>query len=227
MRRFFVKDDKGRIEEKCVITMDRPNVVFYGEEEFKLHPDVYEPAEDTFQLADNLDARHGEHVLELGTGCGLLAILAAKAGAKVVATDINHSALECARANAVAHGVADKIDFRLGDLFEPIHDERFDLVVFNPPYLPVRLEEALGDSPSVAWEAGPDGRAVIDRFLEGLPGHLAPKGRALFVQSSLADISKTLRVLEKSGFQVNILREKLPFEELFLLRCFVTERGSF
>jgi release factor glutamine methyltransferase len=202
--------------------MERPNVVFYGEEEFKLHPGVYEPAEDTFLLANNLDVHRGERVLELGTGCGLLAILAAKAGAEVVATDINHSALECARVNAVAHSVADKIDFRLGDLFDPIRDERFDLVVFNPPYLPVRLEEALGDSLSIAWEAGPDGRAVIDRFLKGLPRHLAPKGRALFVQSSLANVSKTLRVLKKSGFQVNILREKLPFEELFLLRCFMT-----
>lgn len=196
-------------------------MIFYRGDEFKIHPHVYEPAEDTFLLADNLDVHQGERVLELGTGCGLLAILAAKAGAKVVATDMNPSALECARANAAAHDVVDKIDFRLGNLFESVSGERFDLIVFNPPYLPVRPEEVLGDSPDLAWEAGPDGRAVIDRFLEGLLGHLAPKGRALFVQSSLANISKTLRVLEKSGFQVNILREKIPFEELFLLRCFI------
>lgn len=208
-------------KKNCVITMGRPNVVFYRRDKFEVHLDVYEPAEDTFLLADNLDVHRGERVLELGTGCGLLAILAAEAGAKVVATDINPSALECARANAVTHGAADRIDFRLGDLFEPVSGERFDLIIFNPPYLPVRSEEALGASPDLAWEAGPDGRAVIDRFLEGLLGHLAPNGRALFVQSSLADISKTLRVLETKGFQVKILLEKLPFEELFLLCCFI------
>lgn len=197
-----------------------PNIVFYGSDKFEVHPGVYEPAEDTFLLADNLDVHGGESVLELGTGCGLLAILAAKAGAEVVATDINHSALECARANAVAHGVADRIDFRFGDLFEPVHDKRFDFIVFNPPYLPVRPEEALGTPPDLAWEAGLDGRAVIDRFLGGLPKHLAPNGRAMFVQSSLADISKTLRTLETNGFQVKILRKRLPFEWLYLLHCF-------
>jgi len=221
MRRFFVKSDKGRIEENCVITMDRPNVVFYGEEEFKLHPDVYEPAEDTFLLADNLDVHRGERVLELGTGCGLLAILAAKTGAKVVATDINPSALECARANAVAHGVAGHIDFRLGDLFEPVSGECFDLIIFNPPYLPVAPREELGGLLDRAWEAGPDGRAVIDRFLSELAWHLTTNGSALFVQSSLADVEKTIRAPKASGFQVEVMaREKLWSEELFLLSFF-------
>ncbi|MCS7131477.1 MAG: class I SAM-dependent methyltransferase, partial [Hadesarchaea archaeon] len=174
------------------------------------------PAEDTFFLADNLDAREGERVLELGTGCGILAILAAEAGADVVATDVNPAALRCARENALAHGVADRIDFRLGDLFEPVRGEKFDLVVFNPPYLPVSSGESIGGMLDRAWEGGPDGRGVIDRFLEGLPEHLEEGGRALFVQSSLSDIAKTLCMLR--AFRVNLLRQKLPFEELFLLR---------
>lgn len=198
----------------------KARVVFYGGDAFCVDSDVYEPAEDTFLLADNLDARRGERVLELGTGCGLLAILAAKAGARVVATDINPAAFECASANAVKHGVADDIDFRFGDLFEPVAGERFDLVIFNPPYLPVKPNEALDGPLDRAWEAGPDGRKVIDRFLRELPDHLTPNGRALFVQSSLADISKTIRALEMGGFQVNTLHEKLPFEELYLLRCY-------
>ncbi len=194
-------------------------IACYGGKNFKVGTDVYEPAEDTFLLAENLDVRRGERVLELGTGCGILAILAAKAGAKVVATDINSAALECARANAVAHGVADRIDFRFGDLFEQVAGERFDLVIFNPPYLPVEPDETLDGPLDRAWEAGPDGRKIIDRFLLELPNHLTPNGRALFVQSSLADISKTLQALKTNGFHVNTMREKLPFEELFLLRC--------
>ena len=199
-------------------------VTYYKEKAFNVAENVYEPAQDTFLLADNLDANPSERVLELGTGCGLLAILAARAGAQVVATDINPAALKCARANALAHGVTDRIDFRSGDLFGPVAGERFDLVIFNPPYLPVPKEEELNEPLDRAWEAGPDGRRVIDRFLHELLEHLTPNGRALFVQSSLADISKTLQALEAGGFRVNTLHEKLPFEELFLLRCFIAPK---
>jgi len=192
--------------------------VYFKSKAFRVDPSVYEPAEDTFLLADNLDARPDEYVLELGTGCGLLAILAAETGAKVTATDTNPAALECARANAMAHGVIDCIDFRLGGLFGPVAGKCFDLVIFNPPYLPVRPEEALGGVLDRAWEAGPDGRAILDPFLEGLPNHLMKGGRALFVQSSLSDIAKTINVLQTRGFRVEVTNRKLPFEELFLLR---------
>ncbi len=199
-------------------------IAYYKEKAFEVAKNVYEPAEDTFLLADNLDVRKGERVLEFGTGCGLLAILAAKVGVQVVATDINPAALKCARANAVKHRVGDRIDFRLGDLFEPVVGEHFDLVIFNPPYLPVEPEEALCGPLDRAWEAGPDGRRIIDRLLREMPNHLTPNGRVLFVQSSLANISKTLRVLETSGFKVNTIHKKLPFEELFLLRCFIAQK---
>jgi len=195
-------------------------IVYYKGMAFRVDPGVYEPAEDTFLLADDLDVGQGEKVLELGTGCGILSILAAKAGAEVVATEINPAALECARANAIVHGVEDRIELRLGDLFDPVAGECFDLVVFNPPYLPVSRDEALGTPLDLAWEAGQDGRAVIDRFLRGLPNHLKPNGRASFVQSSLTDISKTLQVLKMNNFHVNIKRKKVSFEEIFLLRCY-------
>jgi release factor glutamine methyltransferase len=193
-------------------------IVYYKDKAFTIDPEVYEPAEDTFLLADNLDVRDGERVLELGTGCGLLAILAAGAGARVVATDINPLALACARKNANAHGASDLIDFRLGNLFEPVDGERFDLVIFNPPYLPVRDDEAIGNNIDLAWEAGPEGRAVIDPFLEGLSSHLVDNGRALFVQSSLSNIAKTLLFLRTRDFKVDVVSRKLPFEELFLIR---------
>ena len=193
--------------------------VFYRDSEFKVHPDVYEPAEDTFLLADNLDARPGELVLELGTGCGILAILAAKAGSKVVATDINPAALRCARENAATNGVSDQIDFRFGHLFEPVAGERFDLAIFNPPYLPIGHGEAIGRPLDRAWEAGPYGREAIDEFLLELPKHLALKGRALLLQSSLADVPKTLEALKRMGFRTTAVRNKLWFEELFLIRC--------
>jgi release factor glutamine methyltransferase len=194
--------------------------VHYKGQKFRAEKGVYEPAEDTFLLADNLDVREGEHILELGTGCGLLAIQAAKSGARVVATDLNPAAVECARSNARANGVSRQIEFRLGDLFDPVKNECFDLIAFNPPYLPVPRGGELCTSLDRAWEGGPDGRAVIDRFLDGLPEHLEPRGRALFVQSSLSDIGKTLRTLKANGLRAEIAaREKLSFEELFLVRA--------
>jgi release factor glutamine methyltransferase len=193
--------------------------VFCKDSKFAVHPDVYEPAEDTFLLADNLDVQSGEMVLELGTGCGLLSILAAKAGAKVVATDLNPMAIECARENAISNNVSGSIDFRFGDLFEPVKEERFDCVIFNPPYLPAEPGEEIGEPLDLAWNAGVDGRIVIDRFLNELPKHLKPSGRTIFIQSSLSGISKTLQKLGADGFQIEIVREKLSFEELYLLSC--------
>ncbi len=196
---------------------DHSKIVFYGGSTFLVEADVYEPAEDTYLMANNLNVRQGEQVLELGTGSGLLAILAAKIGADVIATDINPAALVCARKNASTHKVGNKIDFRSGDLFDPVVGERFDMVIFNPPYLPIEKEEVIEGQIDRAWDGGPDGRRIIDRFLSGISDHLKSKGRAMFLQSSLSDISKTLDILKARCFQVKIEREKIPFEELFLV----------
>lgn len=197
---------------------DRAKIVFYNGIRFLVYPGIYEPAEDTFLIADNLDVRRGERVLELGTGCGLLAILAAKRGAKVVATDINPLALECARTNAAENLVSNQIDFRCGDLFGPVGGELFDVIIFNPPYLPVEPHEKFNDTLEIAWDGGKDGRKVIDRFLEELPLHLELGGRAIFVQSSLSDPLKTIRFLE-ANFEFKTIRKKVFFEELFLFQC--------
>jgi release factor glutamine methyltransferase len=184
-------------------------------------PEVYEPADDTYLLADNLDVRPGEKVLELGTGCGLVAILAAKMGARVVATDVNPAATECARLNAEVHKVADKIDFRVGNLLEPVKEEVFDLILFNPPYLPTSPSEVSEAPLDLAWNGGQNGRSVIDEFLREFPAHLTRGGRAIFVQSSLSNIQQTASTLERMNFQVKLVEcKKFSFEELSLLRCF-------
>src|SRR5688572_18246060 len=71
-------------------------------------------------------------VLDLGTGSGIGAVFAARKGASVVAVDINPEAVRCARINALLNHVDERIDVRLGDLFEPVRGEEFDLVLFNP-----------------------------------------------------------------------------------------------
>ncbi|MEM2874749.1 MAG: class I SAM-dependent methyltransferase [Candidatus Hadarchaeales archaeon] len=188
--------------------------------ELEAWPGVYEPAEDSLMIAENISVCAGEVVLDIGTGCGLLAILAARMGGRVVATDVNPLAIACARENARTQGVLDRVDLRLGDLFEPVGDERFDLVLFNPPYLPVSPDERTGDLLELAWDGGKTGRSVLDRFLKELPDHMNPGGRALFVQSSLTGEHDTAEAIEKSGLRWRVIsRKKFSFEELMLFRC--------
>jgi release factor glutamine methyltransferase len=104
---------------------------------FDLNDDVYEPAEDTFLFAENLYVREGEWVLDVGTGCGLLGILAAKKACNVVAVDLNPYAIRCAKENSALNGLRGKIDFVQTSLFTALNSKAyFDLILFNAPYLP-------------------------------------------------------------------------------------------
>lgn len=184
---------------------------------FNTHPKVYEPAEDSFLLAENLEMSRRDEVLEIGTGTGIIAVCASRKVAKVVATDINPWALRCATKNLIANR-AFNVELREGNLFEPVQGEKFDLILFNTPYLPTGEDEVLNDELNTAWDGGTDGREVIDRFLDGLCGHIRRGGRVQLVQSSLSDVERTTLRLEELGFQVSITaREKIFFEEIVVI----------
>jgi release factor glutamine methyltransferase len=181
---------------------------------------VYEPAEDTFLLADRLTATHNDVVLEVGTGCGILAIVAAEKAERVVAVDVNPYAVECAFKNAQTNGVEKKIDFRQGDLFHPIkQNEKFDVILFNSPYLPSESDEEkswLGK----AWAGGPDGRTVIDRFLVDVPNFLDEGGRVQLVQSSLSNVDKTIQMFKQKSMQATVAAQvKVAFESIVLIEA--------
>lgn len=189
----------------------------YKDIKYQASPQVYEPAEDTFLLADNLEVERMSRALEIGTGTGLIAIIAARKASKVIATDVNPHALDCTLKNIITNK-AFNVELRKGDLFEPVEDEKFDLILFNTPYLPTEEDEAVGDELEAAWNGGPSGREVIDRFLDGVKDHLNPRGKVQMVQSSLSDNEKTLEKLEELGFQASITaREKGFFEEMVVI----------
>lgn len=200
--------------------MKNSKKLFIGNYVFFVDEKVYEPAEDTFLLVDNLKVEEKEVVLDMGTGCGILAVLAAKKARKVVATDINPYAVKCAEKNAKMNGVEEKIEFRLGDLFQPIKpNETFSLILFNVPYLPSEPYEErnwIGK----AWAGGPSGRKVIDRFIVDASKFLMVDGRLLLVQSSLSDIDKTLERFERAGLKARVVAEaKFPFERIALVEA--------
>ena len=196
--------------------------VFYNDLNFEISEDVYEPAEDTILIADCLShvVEEGDRVLDIGTGCGILAVIAANNARKVVATDVNPHAVECAKLNTEINRVASKTDVRLGSLFQPIRKtERFDVIIFNAPYLPSSPSEGkswIGR----AWAGGPTGRQLIDQFIKEAPRYLNRDGTILLVQSSLADISQSLEKLHDAGFTTRVIAEtKVPFETIVVIRA--------
>jgi len=196
--------------------------VFYDDLVLQVFEDVYEPAEDTFLVADSLTdgVKEGDIVLDIGTGCGILAIIAAKKAKKVVATDVNPQAVECARLNAESNGVSNKIETRLGDLFQPIQKtKRFDVIVFNAPYLPTPPQEQktwIGR----AWAGGLTGRQIIDQFITEAPQYSKRNGKILLVQSSLANIEQTLKRFRKAYLETEIIAEKkVAFETIVVIQA--------
>jgi SAM-dependent methyltransferase len=144
-------------------------------------PDVFNPklfrtGEALVSFLETEPLQPDMAVLDLGTGSGIGAVFAARRGARVVATDLIAEAVRCARINALLNGVEAWIDARQGDLFEPVSGERFDLVLFNPPYYRGRPRET--------WEYAWRSDDVLERFAAGLPGVLHPDGRALLILST-------------------------------------------
>ena len=200
--------------------MEYPKKLFFRGHVFLVDEKVYEPAEDTFLLAENLKVKEKEVVLDMGTGCGILGVLATEKAKKVVATDINPYAIKCAEKNAKTNRVEGKIEFRLGDLFQPIRpDETFGLVLFNAPYLPSEPYEERSWIRR-AWAGGPSGREVIDRFITDALEFLKADGKILLVQSSLSDIDKTMERFDETGLKARIVAEvKFPFEKIALIEA--------
>jgi release factor glutamine methyltransferase len=179
---------------------------------------VYEPAEDTFLFAENLDVPQGAAVLDVGAGCGILGILAAKNAGTVVSIDVNPYAIRCAKANAAFNHVRGKMGFIQAGLFSALKlDICFDLVLFNAPYLPSNEgEEAswIGRS----WAGGANGRLVVDRFISEVPAYLKPNGRVLLMQSTLTGVEETIRMFGEHGLVASVKAErKLPFFETLTL----------
>jgi release factor glutamine methyltransferase len=185
-------------------------------------PGVFSPRSDTWLLAERLrrePALRGGSVLDLCTGTGALAIAAALEGAgEVTAVDASRLAVLAARVNARLNGA--RVRALRGDLFAPLGDERFDVIVSNPPYVPAGADNPKLQRPRRAYYGGHDGRALIDRVCAGLPAHLRPGGVALLVQSSVCGEHETLRALHAGGLRAEVVeRRRGPLGPLMRARA--------
>jgi HemK-related putative methylase len=194
---------------------------------FRVPEGVQPPKAGSRFFCRHLGVRAGERVLELGAGLGLGAVLAARAGAAVVATDVVPAAVEIIRVNAALNGVS--VDARLGDCYAPVAGERFDLVCSNPPQMPTPPGRARDDATAVADNGGIDGWELLDRIIAGAPAHLAPAGRLVFTIFAFLGPKTAFAKVEAAGLVPAVVATetqsfpRIGFERLDHLRALDAE----
>lgn len=192
-------------------------------------PGVYRAEGDTQLLIDVIRQggfADGCHVLDVGTGSGALAVSAARAGAtSVTAVDLSMRSVIATWLNSRLHGAP--VSVHRGDLFAPVTGRRFGLVVANPPYVPAPAAALPRHRKARCWDAGPDGRALLDRICAGVTDVLAPDGHVLIVHSSVCDTDMTVEGLQRAGLSPEVLaRADLPFGPVMRSRAaFLASRG--
>ncbi len=180
---------------------------------------IYEPAEDSFLLADVAlkEADQGTRILEIGAGSGFVSavLLANVKEIILIATEINPHAALCAKING--------LELIRTDLFRGIRSESsencFDLILFNAPYLPTSKEEKVPGWLNYAFDGGINGRETLYRFLDEVRGYTRPGGKILVLISSITGLEAVKKKMKNVGFKTDIVgRKKISFEELMVVR---------
>ncbi|VVC04328.1 putative S-adenosylmethionine-dependent methyltransferase [Candidatus Bilamarchaeum dharawalense] len=183
-----------------------------------IYPSVYEPAEDSFLLANAAMKLRGK-ILEIGCGSGIVSLICAREGGNVLGVDVNPEAVKCAKINAKRNKIK-SVQFIESDLFSNVPKQQFDAILFNPPYLPTSREEVIEGDLNLAFDGGPDGLSVIKQFLNHVDSYLKPGGVLLIILSSLTNEKAIIRKLQEMGYKINfIAQEKFFFEKLYLTKA--------
>lgn len=176
-------------------------------------PGVYAPQYDTDLLTGALRSEpiSGQtDVLDLGTGSGALAVIAAQMGARVTAVDISWRAVWTARLNAVLNRAS--ITVRRADLSAACKANTFDLVVSNPPYVPAPAGKLSAHGVARAWDGGIDGRSLVNRVCDTAHQALRSGGRLLMVHSELCDSAESIDRLTDLGMTAAVTdKVQVPF----------------
>lgn len=177
--------------------------------------DIYYPREDSLLLAKVLEKMNlkAKKCLDIGCGSGLLSIILARQGADVTCTDINPIAVEVTEKNAKENSV--ELTALASDLFENV-EGKFNIIVFNPPYLP----EEKNEQKDITYSGGRRGRDVIERFIKDAEGYLENNGKVLLLISTLTGENEITKIFNKNGFSATVIAcKKVPWEELIVIEA--------
>jgi HemK-related putative methylase len=218
--------------------------IAYKNVSVEIEENVYEPAEDTFLLADCTVSVLSEFIkqkdkndlkgLEVGCGSGFVSKFAEHyiPALQMIGLDINPNAVLCTCGNGIRAYRSDMFDIfdnkKDGTVLEAALEsklglekpaEGFDVILFNPPYLPTSADEKIDGWINYAFDGGPSGRESIDRFLASAGNYLTEGGIILMLISSLTGIEEVSGEFEKNGFFAEPVGEtKIDFEKLFVLK---------
>ena len=156
---------------------------------------------DLFGNAVLAEVRDGDRVLDMGTGSGVNAILAAMTATDVVAVDVNPHAVEAARRNAARNGVAERVDVRHSDVFEAV-DGDFDLIIFDPPFRWFAPRDLL------ELAATDENYRAMTEFFRNAGRYLRPDGRMLIFFGTSGDLGYLRRLMAEEGFAVEVLAQR-------------------
>jgi release factor glutamine methyltransferase len=192
------------------------NFFHFGDLKINIHPQVYEPAEDTFLLLDAVHVKKNDFVFEIGTGTGIIALSCAQKGANVVCSDINPYAIGLVEKNIMQNKdvLNGTIEARLGNLFSVLSsDEQFDIILFNPPYLPTGPDERIDNGGwfDISVDGGQTGLKIITVFLKGISKHLRPDGKGYFVFSTQSNKTLLTRYIDTYHLHTKVI-SSLSFE---------------
>ena len=168
---------------------------------------IYTPKEDSELLKSVIKKYAKGTILDMGTGTGILAKEATETAKKVLAVDINKKAIEYCKNNIKN----EKITFKQSDLFENIK-EKFDLIIFNPPYLPEDKK-----AKDISLDGGKKGHELIEKFLKQAKTHLKLNGKILLLYSSSTNKEKIQQIIKENNYDSKIIKtKKLFFEEIYV-----------
>jgi len=191
---------------KLQLVFDRPSTLALA---------ALRPSEYTAALIQVLQAKpalvRGATVLEIGSGSGVvLAALAAQGAASLCGIDIEEDAVVSGMLLLAELGHGEVAEFHQGDMWLPVTERRFGLIVANLPHFPMERSDVPGRLPT--WSAGGgNGRALVDPFLKGLPDHLAPEGRALITHNAFVDIERSREQLAGVGLDMRVVMTTLVY----------------
>ncbi|KYK33883.1 MAG: hypothetical protein AYK22_05955 [Thermoplasmatales archaeon SG8-52-3] len=196
----------------------------FNELTLEIHPEVYDPAEDSFLLINAISIKKSDAVLEIGAGCGLIALECARIGSNVVCTDINPYSVELTKRNYMRNKnlIKGNFEVRKGDLFKPIRkNEVFDVIIFNPPYLPTNKNEMVGGLGwfDIATNGGVNGIKITSRFIKQLSKHLNKNGRAYFIFSSQSNHKTLETIIKNNNFNYKVIMKSRFEEETIFVYC--------